>query len=79
MLFRKSTFRSLNKAILVLTCKHFFFDKHFLNKGVNHSGFESQKAHQPKNMPLHKTYCLLNNGPQYAHFGVINLDGKPLR
>jgi len=42
------------------------------------SGFESQKAFQPKLCPPYKAYCLLSNGPQFAPVAVKDRDGKSL-
>jgi hypothetical protein len=40
------------------------------------SGFESQKAFQPKLCTIIMAYCLLSNGPQFVQAEVFNFDGK---
>jgi len=41
------------------------------------SGFASQEAFESKLLPPPtEAYCLLSNGPQFAHVEVFNSDGK---
>jgi len=40
-------------------------------------GSNPRKPSSPSYYP-HKAYCLLSNGPQLAHVGVLKRDGKSL-
>jgi len=47
-----------------------------LNLRHDQSGFESQKAFQPRLCPLIKSYYLLSNGLQFVHVEVFSREGK---
>ena len=49
------------------------FHKYFKH---DQSGFESQKEFSVQVMPPHEAYCLLSNGPHYAHVAVFKREAN---
>jgi len=68
-------------ALFARKVDKFHRDLPIVNSTHDHFGFRSSESLPAKVTPppSNEAYCLLSNGPQFAHVGVFNLDGKLVR